>query len=136
MFHIDESQSPILVIYFDGPMSLEATHKLLVYLDQQLDAAVSFGLVMVSNNEAQHQKGAAKAQKQWLQANRSRMGATCRGIAVVTQSSKFITLYKPIANQMIQRMYHCPGRLFTDLGEAQAWLRGQLGQSTEVGTNA
>jgi hypothetical protein len=129
MFRIDDSQSPLVVIHFDGPMTLDETHRMLAYFNQLLDTGAPFALAMASNNEAQHEKGVAKAQKQWLQANRSRIGKTCVGIAMVTQSSKFIALYKPIANQIIQRMYHCPGRLFTDLEEATTWLRYQLRQA-------
>jgi len=31
MFRIDDSQSPLVVIHFDGPMTLDETHRMLVW---------------------------------------------------------------------------------------------------------
>jgi hypothetical protein len=89
---------------------------------------------MDSSVEGQHERGAAKMQKDWLKVHREQLEQYCVGLAMVTQSSRFIALYKLAAGQIIKRMYNCPGQMFTNLDEANAWLQNQL-EKTVPGTS-
>ena len=126
MHTIDDSQFPCIVIEFDSPMSVVSAQALFAYFDQVLARKQRFALIMFSNVEGQHERGVAKMQKDWLNAHRSVFGEYCVGLAMVTQSTRFIALYKLMAGQIIKRMYNCPGQLFTDLDQAQIWLQAQL----------
>jgi hypothetical protein len=89
-----------------------------------------FALIIESNVDGQHERGVAKMRSTWLKAHREQVGQSYAGLAMVTQSSRFIALYKLAAGQMIKRIYNCPGRQFTDLDEAKTWSQEQFGTFT------
>lgn len=125
-YSIDHSSYPVVVINVTGALSMEDTRSMYDAFDGLLQRPERFAIAMVSNNEERGDPAAQKYMNSWIKAHRSTIGARCAGIAMVTQSSKFIAVYKLIAGQVIRRMYDCPGKLFTDMDEATAWLKGQL----------
>jgi hypothetical protein len=127
MYTIDDNQFPLILIQLDSPMSLTEAQQLFAYFEDVLAKAQPFVCIIASNIEGQHERGTAKLQKDWLKGHRESFGQYCAGLAMVTQSSRFIALYKLAAGQIIKRMYNCPGRLFIDLDEAKAWSQEQLG---------
>jgi len=135
MFVVDEGQFPLVIARFDAALTPDAAQQLFNRFDVLLAKAQPFALVMDSRHEGQHAKGVAKMQKDWLQAQRAQLGQYCVGIAIVTQSSRYVAFYKPIADRMIRRMYNCPGRLFTDADAAQVWLWKLLRQVHDGGAS-
>lgn len=125
-FTIDESRYPLVIITVTGPLNLEETRAMYGRFEQLLYKQERFVIAMVSNNEERGEQAAQKYMNDWIKQHRPQIGARCAGIAMVTQSSKFISIYKLIAGQVIKRMYDCPGKLFTDVDEATTWLNAQL----------
>lgn len=125
-YSIDDSSFPIVIINVTGALSMEDTRSMYDAFDELLKRPDRFAIAMVSNNEERGDPAAQKYMNGWIKQHRSQIGARCAGIAMVTHSSKFIAVYKLIAGQVIKRMYDCPGKLFTNMDEANAWLNGQI----------
>lgn len=119
MYCIDENQDSLVIIHFESPLTVSSAEKLFAYMNSVLDKQQTFGFAMDSNVEGQHERGVAKMQKDWAKDNRERLGKYCAGVAIVTQSNRYISLYKPIANVIIKRIYNCPGKLFVDIDDAK-----------------
>lgn len=125
-YTIDDSRYPLVIIEVTGALSMDDTRSMYDAFDELLKRPERFAIAMISNNEERGDPAGQKYMNAWIKSHKTMIGERCAGIAMVTQSSKFIAVYKLIAGQVIKRMYDCPGKLFTDLDEATAWLNGQL----------
>jgi len=125
-YTIDNSRHPLIVITVTGPLNLADAQSMTDTYEALLQNPSRFAIAMVSNNEEHGEQAGQKHMNAWIKQHRSVIGERCAGMAIVTQSVKFISVYKLIAGQVIRRIYGCPGKLFTDLDEATAWLKEQL----------
>lgn len=128
MYTIDESRAPLITLEFLGAMDAATTQRLFDTLTEVLGRSSGRFAVMMTNNQGEHkhERGVARIQQDWAKANRQRLSQDCVGMALVTQSSKYMRMFGPVVNQVISRMYGCPGKVFSDPNEAEAWLRERL----------
>lgn len=125
-YTIDDSSHPLVIITVTGPLNLDDARSMTDTYEVLLQNPSRFAIAMVSNNEEHGEEAGQKHMNAWIKTHRPLIGERCAGMAIVTQSTKFISVYKLIAGQVIRRIYNCPGKLFTDQGEAEAWLQEQL----------
>lgn len=153
-YTIDASLSPLYILHIYDHLPLNVLKQLLAEVDELLTRSGKFGVVMTYNSEEDHdhdefdedldddhdheqspnnhhEPGVAKTQKAWLVANRDRFAQDCVGIAMVNSNSKFVSLYAPLANKIISRMYRCPGAIFSDQNKALAWVQFRMLEPVE-----
>lgn len=155
-YTIDESMKPLYIMHFYGHLSLEKIKQLFADVDTLLSTSGKFGVVTVyketddhededfekdfdgdldkleddeqheHGHKHQHEPGVARTFKSWVVEKRKRFGEDCVGYAMVSDDSKFVSFYKPLANKIISRMYNCPGALFGNKEEALAWVKDRM----------
>ena len=123
---IDESLHPIVIITVTAPLSLADARSMTDSYEVMFEKPGHIAIAMVSNNEEHGEQAGQKHMNDWIKQYRPLIGERCAGMAIVTQSTRFISVYKLIAGQVIKRIYNCPGKLFTELDEATDWLGVQL----------
>jgi len=65
----------------------------------------------------------------WTKAHKPQTAQYCAGIAVVPDSTKLRLLWGLMINQITQKMYGCPGKVFISLDKANDWAANQLGHA-------
>lgn len=156
---IDESMKPLYILRFYENLSLEKLKQLFADVDRLLAHDGKFGVVTTykmgdhdeefdkdftgdideddheddhdHKHKHKHEPGVARSMKAWLVSIRARFAQDCVGFAMVSADSKFVSFYTPLANKIINRMYHCPGALFGNEDEAVAWVKERMPQLAE-----
>ena len=154
-YTIDERMKPIYVLRFYENLSLEKLKQLFSDVDTLLAQGGKFGVVTTykmddheeefdkdftgdideddheDDHGHKHEPGVARSMKAWLVSIRARFAQDCVGFAMVSSDRKFVSFYTPLANKIINRMYHCPGALFGNEDEAVAWVKERMPQLAE-----
>jgi hypothetical protein len=131
MVEVDTTQWPTVYMKVDALLTTTAVTEYINEMEHLLAREEPFGLIYLSemtDEEARQrrEKEAQKLSNGWLKANRERMGRYCIGIAMVTNATRMMRLYKPIARRTFKRTMGVAGDLFFTQSEAAAWMAAQF----------
>jgi hypothetical protein len=133
MYRLDDSLFPIMVQSMDDvPLSVEMMER----FDRQLVAAFEretpFAILalITSETDIKPQKEVTRYSNAMFKRLKPLFSRWCVGYAYVTQVTKWLKLYKPIAGTVIRNRMGCDGAVFEHEQDARAWLNEQLRERT------
>jgi hypothetical protein len=131
MYTFDESGWPVVRMEAAGDTGLADVEEYVRRWEGWLSGSEKLGVILIYGDEEQGkvEKSARKLSNRWHKENRERIGELCVGVAGVVKSSKLLALYKPIASRIMKKRMGCPGAVFDDEREAEAWLRERLAEA-------
>jgi hypothetical protein len=129
MYQLDASRFPIVFQTVDAQPLTVAT---IAHVEHSLTALFArqqaFGILAFigDENNAKAEKAVTKASNDMFKRLKPQFTHWCVGYAGVTQSSKWLALYRPIADLAMRNRIGCPGAVFESAQQAEAWLQGKL----------
>lgn len=133
MFHIDLDEFPIVILHYDdAAMTLDQVAQFETELDAILARSQPFGILATvseatgGHDEHKASKDVTKASNDLSKRLKPQLARWCVGYAGVTTNSRWIKLYKPIANVMARNRMGCDGAVFECETEARVWLTKKL----------
>jgi hypothetical protein len=131
MYRYDESGWPVVKVRFEEPTTMEDMQEYIARWERWLGRGEPMGVL--ASYESEQEKSSKEVRKlanRWQKENRERIGERCVGIAMCVKSAKLMALFRPIASRAMKKRMGCPGEVFGDEREAEAWLRERLAEVT------
>lgn len=129
MFQSNEQEWPLVSLRNEGETSLEDMQHYIATWERWLERKEPFGVLLNQQGEVQKiSKEVAALSNNWHKEHKEQIAQYCVGMAMITNSSRLLFLYKPIAGQMVQKRMGCPGKVFTTEDEAKVWAAQQVTQ--------
>ena len=132
MAEINDDDWPIVIVTFDGGPPVQETEAFLSAFDEWLARGEEFAVLLEKRSfggRGAETKEATKRRDEWLAANREKIEQHCRGIAVVTESSRLYRLFKPVIKRLMAKKFGCPGVMYSSRTEAHQWLDERMASS-------
>ncbi len=134
MYRYDESGWPVVKIRFEEPTTMEDMEEYIARWERWLARGEPMGVL--ASYEGEQEKSSKEVRKlanRWQKENKDRIGEHCVGIAMCVKSSKLMALFRPIASRAMKKKMGCPGEVFGDEQEAEAWLKQRLAEANVAG---
>lgn len=127
-----QTHGNLIYMEVDALSTAPAMREYLDAMERILSEYPQFGLMLLNDMDdadikaQKRTKEANKLSRQWLKANRERIGEQCIGIAMVVKPTAMMRAMKPMAAKTMKKIMGAQGDLFFERAKAEDWLQTQL----------
>lgn len=128
---IDDRGWPLIRVDYSGPLTMADHEALTVAVDDLYGRGRRFALVFATRPDGRGDRGVAKAQVAWLDAERERLARWVAGWGTVASAEEKAAFDRGRGAAMAARMPF-PTGMFTSVSEATAWAAERLADPADA----